>query len=78
MLQWSVRALAEKAGVRPATISNFETEKRSPNRATKAAIQRAFEAAGVEFTNGAKPGVRLAAAELKAEASKKKGGDQPA
>jgi transcriptional regulator with XRE-family HTH domain len=59
MLQWSVRALAEKAGVRPATISNFETGKSSPNRSTRAAIQRALEAAGIEFTNGAKPGVRL-------------------
>jgi len=59
MLQWSVRALAEKAGVRPATISNFETGKTSPNRLTRAAIRGALEAGGIEFTNGAKPGVRL-------------------
>ena len=59
MLKWSVRELAGKAGVRPATISDFENGKTSPNRLTIAAIQRALEAGGIEFTNGAKPGVRL-------------------
>jgi DNA-binding XRE family transcriptional regulator len=58
-LRWDVRQLAEKAGVSPATIVAFEKERRSPMRSTNAAIQRTFEAAGVEFTNGAKPGVRL-------------------
>jgi hypothetical protein len=33
-----------------------------PRRATLDVIQRAFEAAGVEFTDGDQPGVRLTAA----------------
>ena len=49
-LQWEIRELAEKAGVGPATISYFEKEKRSPiTKATRAAIQRAFEAAGIDL-----------------------------
>jgi len=43
---WGVRELAEKAGV---------TAKQS----TMDKLQRALEAAGVEFTNGDQPGVRL-------------------
>jgi len=38
----------------------LENEKSTPQRATLDVIQRALEAAGVEFTNGQQPGVRLA------------------
>ena len=58
-LGWSTRDLSERAQVGVATINRFETEARTPIPATMAAIQRAFEAAGVEFTNGDAPGVRL-------------------
>jgi len=53
--------LAELSGVSPRAIADFEAENRKPIKATLAAIQRALEAAGVEFTNGGQPGVRLAA-----------------
>jgi len=42
------------------TVRNFENDKSVPQRATLDVIQRALEAAGVEFTNGDKPGVQLA------------------
>ena len=41
------------------TISRFLEERRVPTRNNLAAIQRVLEEAGVEFTNGDKPGVRL-------------------
>jgi hypothetical protein len=41
------------------TVRNYENGKISPHRATLAMIQRALEDAGVEFTNGNAPGVRL-------------------
>ena len=43
-----------------ARVRNFENENSTPQRATLDVIQRALEAAGVEFTNGEQPGVRLA------------------
>jgi hypothetical protein len=41
------------------TVRNFENERSTPQRASLAMIHRALEAAGVEFTNGEQPGVRL-------------------
>jgi hypothetical protein len=41
------------------TVRNFETEKSAPQRSTLDVMRRALEAAGVEFTNGDRPGVRL-------------------
>ncbi len=41
------------------TVRNFETEKSAPQRSTLDVMRRALEAAGVEFTNGGQPGVRL-------------------
>jgi len=54
--------LAEAAQVGVATINRFEAKSAVPIPATLAAIQRALEAAGVEFIaeNGGGPGVRLA------------------
>ena len=52
--------LAGAAGVSSRTILDFEADKRKPIKATLAAIRRALENAGVEFTNGGQPGVRLA------------------
>ena len=61
LLQWSQDDLAKAAEVGVVTIRQFETEKAGPRRATLAAIERALEAAGVEFIpeNGSGPGVRL-------------------
>lgn len=57
-LKWGIRELAKKAKVATGTISRFEAGETLQPR-TVEAIQRAFEAAGIEFTNGDKPGVRV-------------------
>lgn len=61
LLNWTVRMLAEKAGVHRNTITNIETGKYNSDAGTLDAIRKAFEAAGVEFIekNGGGPGVRL-------------------
>jgi hypothetical protein len=47
------------AGVGVATIRLFEAGKGEQRRSTLSVIRQALEAAGVEFTNGDQPGVRL-------------------
>jgi hypothetical protein len=55
---WGLRELAHEAGVPADIIVKFE--RGEPLRdGTIAALQQALEAAGVEFTNGSAPGVRL-------------------
>src|SRR5262245_47389098 len=57
-LSLSVRKLAAAARVSSQTIVRFERgEKIRPSTITS--LRQVFEAAGVEFTNGRKPGVRL-------------------
>jgi transcriptional regulator with XRE-family HTH domain len=58
-LGWGVRELAKKAGVSVTTVTRFETEQSEPIKATLTVIQQTFEAAGIEFTNGGVPGVRV-------------------
>jgi transcriptional regulator with XRE-family HTH domain len=58
LLNWTVRELAERVGVHRNTITNFETGKYADPKSLNA-IRDALEAAGVEFTNGKRPGVRL-------------------
>lgn len=60
LLNWTVRDLAEAAKVHRNTVTRAETDATGQGHAT-AAIQRALEAAGVEFIpeNGGGPGVRL-------------------
>jgi transcriptional regulator with XRE-family HTH domain len=53
-----VRELAAAAKVSIDTVARFERGDELKER-TIEALQRALEAAGVEFTNGDKPGVRL-------------------
>jgi len=55
---WGVRELAEKAGVTANTVTRIENGA-DAKQSTMDALQRALEAAGVEFTNGDQPGVRL-------------------
>lgn len=59
LIDWSQTQLAKEAGVGISTIADFERGKRTPIGNNLAAIQRALEAAGVEFTNGDEPGVKL-------------------
>jgi transcriptional regulator with XRE-family HTH domain len=61
LLRWEQQTLAEKSGVSLPSIKRLET-KPGPLGAyesTVAAIQAAFEKAGIEFANGGAPGVRL-------------------
>jgi transcriptional regulator with XRE-family HTH domain len=64
LLDWTQDQLASAARVRAATISKFENGISTLQQVTLHAIQHAFEAAGVEFTNGGQPGVRLKASPL--------------
>ena len=59
-LQMSVRALAAKASISPATVTRIEADE-DVGSSTMSVIQRALEAAGVEFIpdDGGGPGVRL-------------------
>ena len=59
LLDWSQKQLAEAAKVGVVTIRNFEGSKSSPINATLEVLRRALESAGVEFTNGNAPGVKL-------------------
>ena len=62
LLGWSQHELAQQARVGIVTVHQLEAGISQPRRATLDVIQRAFEAAGVEFTNGDQPGVRLSKA----------------
>jgi transcriptional regulator with XRE-family HTH domain len=55
---WGVRELAAAAKVSTDTVARFERGDELKER-TIDALQRALEAAGIEFTNGDQPGVRL-------------------
>ena len=58
LLKWTVRDLADKSGVHRNTITKMEADQ-AKHGPTIAAVVRALEAAGVEFTNGDAPGVRM-------------------
>jgi ribosome-binding protein aMBF1 (putative translation factor) len=49
-LEWGVRDLAKAAEIAPNTVMRFETGRNEPNPVTLRAMKRAFEAAGVRFT----------------------------
>jgi hypothetical protein len=51
--------LADAARIGVATVRLFESEATETRQATLAVLRQAFEFAGVEFTNGDQPGVRL-------------------
>ncbi len=61
LLRWEQKHLAEASGVSLPAIKRLETIpgqlRAQVNTADK--IQKAIEAAGVEFTNGGEPGVKL-------------------
>lgn len=77
LLDWTRDQLVENSGVPKSTLVRVETETVTPRSSTLIAIRAALEAAGVEFTNGDAPGVRLlgpaAQALRKRESVQKKG-----
>lgn len=60
LVEMTQGTLAEAASITKNVIIDFEKSRRVPTRNNLAAIQRVLEKAGVEFTNGDAPGVRLA------------------
>jgi transcriptional regulator with XRE-family HTH domain len=58
MVSWTVRQLAERSGVHRNTITRIEASE-AKHGPTIAAVVHALEAAGVAFTNGDEPGVKL-------------------
>jgi ribosome-binding protein aMBF1 (putative translation factor) len=61
LLGWSASALARAARMRPTTVQRAEATDGEPaiTMVQANAIQAALETAGVEFTNGGEPGVKL-------------------
>lgn len=58
ILKWSVRELAEAAGIAFSTVHRFETTGVA-TETTKDKIKRAYAAHNVEITNGRGTGARL-------------------
>jgi transcriptional regulator with XRE-family HTH domain len=65
LIGWSQDQLANASKVAKATIANFELGKRTPYDRTLDDLLAALEAAGIEFTNGNQPGVRMKSKEAK-------------
>jgi transcriptional regulator with XRE-family HTH domain len=67
---WGVRDLARRAGVNANTVTRIENGA-DAKQSTMDKLQHALESAGMEFTNGDQPGVRLtrAAAARSAESA---------
>lgn len=59
MVQLSQDELSRRAGIGKATLAAIEVGKTDPRASTLSAIQRVLEDAGAEFTNAARPAVRL-------------------
>jgi len=63
LVRWSARELAERARLSLPTIQRLEAADGIPSTSLKTMllIKGALESAGVEFTNGDSPGVRMKA-----------------
>jgi transcriptional regulator with XRE-family HTH domain len=59
LLNWSQQDLVAHSKITKKTIADFERGATHPRAQTLAQIAAAFEAAGIEFLNSEKPGVRL-------------------
>ncbi|MGU3664564.1 transcriptional regulator [Methylobacterium sp. A49B] len=62
LIRWEQSTVAEKAGVSVETVKRLEKldgPLLSTKTATLHALEAAFQVAGVEFTNGGEPGVKL-------------------
>ena len=64
-LVFACRSLPTAAGIHHNTVNSFETGRYAGRPETIVAIRKALEKAGVEFTNGKGPGVRLYAPDMK-------------
>jgi len=51
--------LAKAAGFGVSTVIDFERERRKVSNGAVVAMRKALEMAGVQFTNGKQPGVRM-------------------
>jgi transcriptional regulator with XRE-family HTH domain len=58
-LNWTVRDLAQATGLHRNTINNIEVGRYMGDPKSLAIIEKILIRAGVEFTNGDAPGVRL-------------------
>jgi transcriptional regulator with XRE-family HTH domain len=58
-LNWTVRDLAEATGLHRNTINNIEVGRYAGDPESLTVIETVLTRAGVEFTNGNRPGVRL-------------------
>jgi ribosome-binding protein aMBF1 (putative translation factor) len=56
-LDWSQDDLAAKAAVSPSTVRDFEKGRRVPIANNLTAMQVALEGAGIDFVDGATPGI---------------------
>jgi DNA-binding transcriptional regulator YiaG len=56
-LDWSQDALAAKASVSLSTVRDFEKGRRVPIANNLTAMRVALETAGIEFVDGASPGI---------------------
>ena len=61
LLDRTQNELANMASLGLSTVVDFERERRAVSLEAIAAIRAALEAAGVAFTNGGEPGVKLRA-----------------
>jgi transcriptional regulator with XRE-family HTH domain len=59
LLGWSQSRLAGEAGVSATTVGYIEGGVRPVPASTSLRVQQTLEAAGVEFSNGGQPGVRM-------------------
>jgi transcriptional regulator with XRE-family HTH domain len=59
LIGWSQQELATASKVAKPTIANFEAGKSTPYERTANDLVAALERAGVEFTNGTEPGVKI-------------------
>jgi transcriptional regulator with XRE-family HTH domain len=65
LVGWSLSVVGGKSNLSASTISFFETGRRRPSAPIVSKIRKAFEVAGVEFTNGGQSGVKLRGSEPK-------------
>jgi hypothetical protein len=69
LLRWSIVDLAHWSGVPRSAILMFEVETQRLEEDEVDKIKTAIERVGIEFTNGAHPGVRLKAGGLRDQAT---------
>ena len=59
LLQWTRKELADRTGLTEQTLHVLEHDQHKPRQETQQKIRRVFEEAGIVFTNGNEPGVKL-------------------